>query len=148
MKYEELKNLSKKDLINLRNKIDLLLKDEANETNEVIFYEVITTYLSNIMKSKFQYYSLFKKTSYYSNLKTTTKYVDSYCQELFGKVSKTERVKFYKLYIELIVEMIKKNKDLSLSIPLVLNYHEMFPGLLEKAFPGYIAGGLAKYILK
>ncbi len=148
MKYEELKNLSKKDLLNLKNKIDLLLTKESNETNEELFYGIIIAYLDSILKSKFSYYDTYKTNPHYPRLKIATKYIDSYCQELFGKVSKTERVRFYKLYVELVVEMIKKNKDLSLSIPLVLNYHEMFPGLLEKAFPGYIAGGLAKYILK
>lgn len=148
MKYEELKNLPRKELINLKNKIDLLLAKESNETNEELFYWVVATYLDEILKSKFLYYHTYKTNPSYSRLKIATKYIDSYCQELFGKVSKTERVRFYKLYVELVVEMIKKNKDLSLSVPLVLNYHEMFPGLLEKAFPGYIAGGLAKYILK
>lgn len=64
------------------------------------------------------------------------------------KYRKDSRAKFYSLYFEVMGDHIINNTRRSLSIKTMVQFIDDFPGVLDRAFPGYIRSGLLYLVLK
>lgn len=64
------------------------------------------------------------------------------------KHRKNSQSKFYVLYCEVIGEYIINNTEAPLSLKTMVNMIDSFPGILDRAFPGYVNSGLLHLVFK
>jgi hypothetical protein len=82
----------------------------------------------------------------YKSITELSKNIDIWLDESVGHIKRSERVKMYHLIVELLCKLIE-SWGMAISVRTIANSKDYFPGVVEKAFPGYIKGGLIKLIL-
>lgn len=63
-----------------------------------------------------------------------------------GRATKAQRLRFYKLFARLTAEHLRENK-IPANLKTILQSHQRFPSLIDRAFPGYSNSGLLDWVL-
>ncbi len=151
---DKLGQLSPDELKEVENKLSVLksLKppsnyDDKNDTELQLFYTTINKRLTALTGYPELDITFFKKSGGYKKLKEAFIFINAFLENaLKRQPSRREKQVGYLLFANLVMENEKNHPGVPLSMMLVLNTYHNFPGLVERAFPGYVRSGLGNYI--
>lgn len=146
----DINNLSKKELLLLKAKIDLKLKS-FEDGNDQLFYDCI---ISELRKEVGGWYpvrlSMLKKNKKTPTLVNNIKELADNLETMLMNVEPDYDVhllaRFYILYVKIVMDRVRE-LELPLTITCIVNLGNEFPSLLNKAYPGYLKYGWIRMIL-
>jgi hypothetical protein len=151
---KEYKNMSKKELLQEKAKIDFFLTDKnssKNETHVELFYQVLTEYFYNNLGKKLaplQVTKLKISSSVYKEIVSFCDEIDDWMNTVLKQSVKLhDRIRVYQIVVDLIVRYIY-SKDRLVSLRGFLNNTGSFPGVIDRYFPGYVKAGMLKLIIR
>lgn len=146
----DINNLSKKELLLLKAKVELRLKT-FEDGNDQLFYDCI---ISELRKEVGGWYPVRlsmlnknkKKPALINNIKELADNLEIMLMNAEPNYNIHLLTRFYSLYVTLIIERVKE-LELPLSITCIINLSGEFPSLLNKAYPGYLKSGWIRMVL-
>jgi hypothetical protein len=153
---KQLPSLSEKELKNLKDKIDFLLKDTVcvnkESSTEHLLYNAISSNLLKKTRDKLMPFGVFRKRVNYKRFKEMHKFLDEMFEDVISSVNNLKSKKAYKeKWYQLFCTILFKNLedwDFTIDIQSILNNFGRFPGLLNKEFPGYSEAGILFKLLE
>jgi len=149
-----LEELPTKKLKEFRDTADYIIYKRKNK-DETEFPSILYKYLSEdlfrITRKNYPEYFIFanKNPKINTRLKEVASHLIEYLTSIIkSEPDKTTIYKFLKLFATLMVDNIEENLDLPLNFTTVLSMADDFPSILERAFPGYIKGGLIRLVIQ
>lgn len=145
-----IENLSKKELLELRDKIDYKLStmDIKITPETILFYDVLSKYLIKNNYGDYPNLYIIKK----KNLKLFKKIVkaqedlDLLLNKNIKNLTKTHKIKLYSLIIKMLI--IDMESWCTINLETVINNLPNIKNVLEKNFPMYLKSGLLLFINK
>ena len=162
MSIKDFQEMGTEELKKMKNQIEKVLSDrrkneiEPAKLDAFTFYSKIKERLSielkiglteedrnglslNYLKKSDR--ELFKK------INEATTFLNKYLYNLIEKTPSSEdKVKWYVLYTEICTQYLQKIQVI-LTVSTLINLYQMFPSLLDMAFPGYSKSGIISFIL-
>ena len=147
-------DMSEEELREEKGKIDYFLSNKTAgnriDSNLDIFYNSLIDYFNDSLSTNIvPLISIRNRTNktLYNSIKRMQHLIDKWTDTILKRdIKRTERIKIYKLVFELIGQFILDNNKV-LSLTSIILYQNMFPGVIERAFPGYIKSGMIDLIL-
>lgn len=144
---KDLKNYNLKELKDLRNRIDYEINLKTPKPEEELFYYALNKIIKKNTGLRIIPFPVFKLNKNYPKFKKVLLEIDRFFEDNLGKeLTRVEKSKVYNLYADLIYGY-TSGMGITTILPTLINFHEYFPGLLEKEFPGYLKSGLLRKIL-
>lgn len=150
----DITNLSEKELLKLRDKIDLQLelkqpKTETDLSVELFHNACIIAFKNKLGMELPPLYSIKKgQPKLYKAIVNTHKWLVNSLEFLFkSKPTKVEKVKYFNMFINMMLDYYS-SKGWEFNYLMLLNNWAVFPSLLDKAFPDYIEAGVFKLLFK
>jgi len=144
----ELEKLPTNKLKEFRDCADYIIykrKTKGDTEFPSILYQYIADELFKITRKRYPEYFIYVNRNKVidAKLKEVTMNLIEYLHSLAkGETEKVITTKFLKLFAEIMVANIDENLELPLNFTTVLSLADNFPSILERAFPGYIKGGI------
>lgn len=121
--------------------------EDRNNTDLSLFYDTIISKLHAEIGYRKQPLDSFRKKDGYKKLKDAFEFVNDFIETaLKAKPNRREKQKGYMLFAKLLVKDEKNHPGVPLSLKLILNNYENFPGLVDRSYPGYLAHGCGRFI--
>jgi hypothetical protein len=143
--------MTKKELLQEKAKIDFFLTSSSKTSSNVeAFYTSLGEYFEEEYSKKLLPLTILKAKvdkTLYKNITTFCEEIDDWLDSVLKRsVHLHERMRIYQITIELIGKYIIDCKGV-VSVKRIVDSRDNFPGVIEKAFPGYIKSGLVDLIL-
>jgi hypothetical protein len=142
-------NLSKKELLELRNKIDykLMLMDTEITPETIIFYDILSKYL--IKNNYGDYPNLYiikkKNLKLFKKIVKVQKDLDKFLNLININLSKINKIKYYNIIIKILI--LDLETWCSINLETILNNMTNFKNILEKNFPMYLESGVLNFLI-
>jgi len=141
----DITKLTDRELKELNARLDLLLSTKSVKYDltlwDELFYRVIESILETELHQKIPSLVLLKKKKtkhIYKLVKDTREYIDTWAKSVIKRrITRPEIIKIYKMYVDLVVQYLIDCK-VPISLRTILLQHDKFPGIFDRAFPGYI----------
>ena len=147
--YEE---MTPNELRQEKAKIELLLRDPSKlpdiDNDTILLHSCIDSCIFYHLRSHIPPLEvLYNKKPLYTEFLFMLNMINSWAKEsLKQELSRPKRLMIYSLVCDLLANFIL-NSGVALSLTSIVHYQNMFPGVFEAAFPGYIKSDMVKYIL-
>ena len=152
MNLEEVKNLNKNELHNLRNKIDEVLSSLGNiefDSSLSLFYEIIKKELNSMSRQNYPSLSLLKKKNPSLYLKIEKIHLDfiEWVKRCCPSIDLTDQMKIraYSLLAKFSIELVQR-RQIDLSLNSLVNNLTDFHVIFYSHFPGYVESGVFSLI--
>lgn len=147
-----LENLSKQELLKLRDKVDLQLYklDKKIDGELQIFYNIINKVVSKQNKGDYPDIYVIRKTSpkiFHSIESLYFAYGDWLENVLKMKLNHASRKDSYSVLC-IVISKVLRDMNLPLTLKTFLNVAKDFPNHFSSQFPGYIKSGVMSFILR
>ena len=145
--------MSKEELTELKARVDILLavsKGRPVEKVELIYGEVSSILLKKLgtPQPDIRVLSTPNMRKIYRELVETQKFVVSWLSTALGRPPKAnEKIKAYNLFADTMVDGLRDMK-IHVSLKSLLVNRQLFPGFIDRYFPGYVAAGMLQFILR
>lgn len=136
------------DAIIGHDEVPSLKSPTVTDSREEIFYGLICQFMTNKYSSNPTPFKLFKAGNHYPRFKHCITTLDAYLDTLLktSVIRREKRVTFYNTYLDLVSSDLE-GMNVPVGINNLLNTVDRFPGILDKAFPGYVRNGLFMKII-
>lgn len=143
----EIPNLDRKDLKQLKLKIEFLLQNFKNDVTPSLssFYDSLNQKMSDYGHGSV-YLGMFKKTRDFKHLEAGFEKVDQFITDNFKSITKTQRKRLYDIFSDILLSDMTTIVTTITMSTLSRNVFRI-PELVNKAFPDYKRCGLLKSIL-
>lgn len=120
---------------------------DRSETELALFYQIIIDELFIVISSPKVKFEVFRKKDSYKKLVEAFDFINEFLKLAMGcELTQRDKQRGYILFAKLMIEHQLKWTNKPLTIQLVLNSYQRFPGLVDKAYPQYIRNGCGKFI--
>lgn len=143
--------LSRNELLDLKAKIEFRLSLlDTPKSNSDIFYKCLIGILKQKIGGKYtpEYQSYSKgKGKFTLKIKEVADYLEEFLMDCEPNYKHNWLPVWYKLYIQLVIERLEE-LNWVINMGTILNMYELYPGILNKAYPSYVENGWIGAILK
>ena len=149
----ELEKLPTNKLKEIRDTADYIIykrKSKGDTEYPSILYTYLAEELFKITRKKYPEYYIYvgRNKTIDGKLKEVAINLIDYLHSVTkGEPDKATTYKFFKLFATIMVSNIEENLELPLNFTTVLSMADDFPSILDRAFPGYIKGGVILKII-
>jgi len=148
--------LTSEQLEGLKHHIDYFAKTKGNSvanvprTGDMLLYESLKSVLSRKLKTRFDNIQtwIMKNPRLFKILKSRSDLIEAFIEDNFKKdISKIEKNRLYIIFINVVADRVEQTR-VPLSLTSTLSFLNNLPGLVDKAFPGYIQSGLMDALIQ
>lgn len=147
--FKQLPSMTEQELTEIETRIFLIkstLYQKNNNKEEAVFYDIMTSSLQNLLKTKYPPFPVFKKQTIYPKYKKAVDFLKQYLYTSLPEATERDKHRFYLLYMDILIEN-NKQVNFPISLKSCIYSYELFPSLLTMYFPGYGKSSLLKIVL-
>jgi len=148
-----LPDLSRKELQELRNRINYLLlssRKDMSQSSSGSLYEAIRSEFLDVLKEKLPAYKHLaaKKSNLLPLIEDVSLFLREFLVIALGRRPRRSEMELcYRLYARLVLQRLLESK-IPITSKSILNYYAAFPSILDAAFPGYLKSGLLHLVFE
>lgn len=148
--------LTQDELYALKHHIDFFYKakgkfvDNVPRTGDILLYESLKSVLSRKLNTRFDKIQFWikKHPRLFGILRKRSDLIEAFIEDNFKKdISKIEKNRLYIIFINVVADRIELTR-VPLSLTSTLSFLNNLPGLVDKAFPGYIQSGMLDALIQ
>jgi hypothetical protein len=149
---KRIKLLNRDELEQLQKKILFLLTTKKRKTSKIdveAFYTILDNELSKRLKTKSMPFNRFQRTNTFKSLVTAFESTVDYMEVVFKneRLTRASKLHFYLISSKIVLDDCA-GSPAPLCMRTLLQSFTILPGLIDRAFPGYVQGGVLPMILK
>lgn len=151
---ENLKSLSLEELQSLKVKIDFQISLKATfrrtgESKQTVLVNLLYNELSQTILRKYSVKTIpwnvlkNKQPKQFKDLVNATLWLDEWFTRVLKRApTRLESIKLFSLFSELTISWIEKIPNTPVTMKIIIQNTDKFPGLIDRAFPDYLEAGI------